>query len=87
MSVSNFNLRGIHPVVMSILKNEAKENEMSVNSLILNLIEQSIGFNHKVKRKQYHDLDHLAGTWSKEESKVFMENTKSFEEIDSELWR
>jgi hypothetical protein len=86
MAVLNFNLRGISPEVMSLLKHEAKENHISVNLLILNLVEQGVGFSHKVKRKHHHDLDHLAGTWSKEEGKVFMENIKSFEKIDMELW-
>lgn len=34
----------------------------------------------------YHDLDHLANSWSSEEEKLFQENTEFFEQIDKELW-
>lgn len=35
------------------------------------------------RRKEiYHDLDHLAGTWSVEDEKKFKKCTRSFEQID-----
>lgn len=33
------------------------------------------------------DLDHLAGTWSKEEAKAFELRAEVFEVVDEELWR
>lgn len=86
MSASNFNLRGITPDVMSLLKKEAKRLHLSVNILILNLIESGLGVSREVKRPKFHDLDHLAGTWSSSDIKEFKENTKYFEKIDKELW-
>lgn len=85
-STNNFNLRGIEPEVMMILKKEAKKQNTSINLLILNCIEQSIGYSHKVSRPTWHDLDYLAGTWTEEEAKAFKENTKYFEKIDKDLW-
>ncbi|NET70977.1 MAG: hypothetical protein F6K62_08510 [Sphaerospermopsis sp. SIO1G2] len=35
----------------------------------------------------YHDLDHLAGTWTKEDETEFLLNTQQFNEIDSQLWQ
>jgi hypothetical protein len=87
MSTSNFNLRGIPSEVMSLLKREAKENHISINFLILKIIEQSLGFNQQTKRTRYHDLDNLAGTWSAKEGSDFEENIKFFDKIDSELWQ
>jgi len=84
MSAGSFNLRGIPTEVMSMLKQEAKRLHISVNVLILKMIEQGLGFS-RPKRK-YHDLDHLAGTWSEEEAEEFENNTKYFEKIDKELW-
>lgn len=84
MSSSNFNLRGISFEVMNLLKQEAKKMHKSVNQLILQMIEKGLGFSHK--KNEYHDLDHLAGTWSKEESKNFQKNTSFFEKIDKDLW-
>ena len=37
--------------------------------------------------KKHHDLDALAGGWSKEEVKAFQKNTKIFERIDEDLWK
>ena len=37
--------------------------------------------------KKYHDLDALAGGWSKEEAKAFQKNTQIFEKIDEDIWK
>lgn len=86
MSTTNFNLRGIDPKVMTILKYEAEKQHTSINLLILNCIEQSIGYSHKINKPTYDDLDHLAGTWREEDAKLFKQNTKYFEKIDKDLW-
>jgi hypothetical protein len=52
--------------------------------LILKMIKKRLGFTHE--RSRFHDLDHLAGTWSDVDKKTFEENTKHFEKIDKKLW-
>lgn len=84
MTAFNFNLRGIPTEVMTLLKQEAKRLRISVNILILKMIERGLGFS--CKKLTYHDLDHLAGTWSSAEEKTFEDNSKHFEKIDKELW-
>lgn len=86
MATTNFNLRNISSEVMSILKREAKKQKISVNLLILKLIEQGIGHNHEVKKSTYHDLDKLAGTWSKKDAKTFNKNISWLEKIDKDSW-
>lgn len=85
MSTSNFNLRGIPAEVMSLLKQEAKVHHMSVNHLILQILEKGVGLSKQVKRPRYHELDNLAGTWTEDEREAFEENTKFFEKIDAEM--
>lgn len=87
MTTSNFNLRGVPPEMMFFLKKQAKELKISVNLLILTLIEQGIGFGGKTKRVAHHDLDFLIGTWSEQESKEFNQSIKNFEKLDKELWQ
>lgn len=87
MSASNFNLRGIPDHMIALLKKEAKRLNTSVNALILKIIERGLGITHERTRPIYHDLDHLAGTWSSEDAINFQENTKFFEQIDEDLWR
>lgn len=86
MATSNFNLRNISPDVMSLLKKEAISQQMSVNSLILMIVERGLGIAGKPHRAVFHDLDYLAGTWSDQDKKIFDDNVKSFEKIDGELW-
>jgi hypothetical protein len=87
MTASNFNLRGVPPDVMTMLKVEAKKLKVSINSLILRLIEQGMGISQKPKKIKHHDLDFLIGTWSAKESKEFDGHVKIFEKIDDELWK
>jgi hypothetical protein len=86
MPASNFNLRKIAPEVMLLLKKEAVKQKISINSLILKIIDQGLGITHPVKKVIFHDLDYLAGTWSNKEKKEFDDNIKPFENIDEELW-
>lgn len=86
MSASNFNLRNVAPDVMSLLKKEANKQKISVNSLILHILEQGLGMTHRAKRPVFHDLDHLAGTWNAKDKEIFDDQIKSFENIDEELW-
>jgi len=36
---------------------------------------------------RYHDLDHLVGTWTKQEAAAFDKIVKSFRTIDPDLWK
>lgn len=83
---SNFNLRNLAPEVMLLLKKEAVKQKISVNSLILEILKQGLGVAHPTKKAVFHDLDHLAGTWSDKDKKAFDDSTKSFEKLDKELW-
>lgn len=56
---------------MVVLQQESKKMKISVNSLILRLIEQGIGFRAKSKMVKHHDIDFLIGTWSAEEAQAF----------------
>lgn len=51
---------------------EAKRRGMSPEALAEVLIQESL------KGQTFHDLDHLAGTWSEEEAKDFEKNTVPF---------
>jgi hypothetical protein len=39
------------------------------------------------RRRVYHDLDALAGTWTAEEASEFLKALADFEQVDQELWR
>jgi len=86
--MSNISLRGIDQKIHNQLKKEARKRGISLNALLLEYIYQGAGYTDKKhKINVYHDLDHLAGTWSEEEVREFQSTSKDFEQIDQELWK
>ena len=85
--MTNIHLRNIDSQLIKLLKLEASRNEVSMNTLILILLRRSVGLSRERITPVYHDLDKLAGTWSKQQTKEFLDNTSPFEQIDKELWK
>jgi len=77
-------LRGIEPDLRSALEAEAARTGTSLNALILRLLRESLGLAKAANL--CHDLDALAGVWSREEADEFTEAIRCFEEIDRSLW-
>lgn len=82
MPSTNFNLKNIPPDLMEFLEMRSTEQKISINSLILQILEQRFRLSRQKRKKTYHDLDHLAGTWSEKDKQAFDERTKYFNEID-----
>jgi hypothetical protein len=80
-------IRGIEPGLDRVIKSRAKQNNLSVNQWILQTLKKVTGLGKEPAFKKYHDLDALAGGWSKEEAKTFQKNTQIFEKIDGEVWK
>lgn len=86
--MANISLRGIDDETASRLKEEAKRQRVSVNALILNLIKHGVEAGSRMRRRRvYHDLDALAGTWTAKEASEFLKAIADFEQIEPELWR
>ena len=79
-------IRGIDPSVSDKLKKVAKSEGKSVNQLVLDLIKQSVGMQKKKFNRQYDDLDHLFGKWSRSEFEKIQGFIDSQRKIDPELW-
>ena len=81
-------VRGIEDGLHRALKHEAKRKGVSINSYVLSLLKDTIGFiNPNGQKKQvFSDLDHLAGTWSREEADEFDRALKEQRQIDGGLW-
>jgi plasmid stability protein len=62
-------LRNLPPDVARTVQQRAKQKKTSVNKAVIELLEESVGGKAKKKTPiRYHDLDHLAGTWTEEEA-------------------
>ena len=79
-------IRGIDPELANKIKERSRESGESINKLTLRLLKSSLGIGEKQVFPIYHDLDHLAGTWTKKDEKEFYKNIQGLEKIDKELW-
>jgi len=82
-------LRDIPPEVKKTVQREAERKGMSLNKAFIALLEQAVSGKIPSKKKQvlYHDLDHLAGLWSREEAAEFDKGIKAQRKVDPELWK
>ena len=80
-------IRGIEPGLDRGIKSRAKQNNLSVNQWILQALKKITGMGKEPIFKKHHDLDALAGGWSREEVKSFQKNTQIFEKIDEDVWK
>ena len=81
-------LRKLPPDVALTVQQRAKQKKTSVNKAVIELLEESAGGKAKKKAPiRYQDLDHLVGTWTKEEADAFDKIVRSFRTIDPDLWK
>lgn len=78
-------LRGVEPALRSALDAEATRLGVSLNALILQILRGSLGLG--TSTQLVHDLDALAGAWSRAEAEEFTAAIQGFEEIDTSLWQ
>jgi len=84
----NLSVRGVDPSTLASLKAIAATEGVSVNTLVLRLIDRGLGkAPGKPATRRHDDLDALVGAWSAEQATAFEAATGPFREIDPELWR
>jgi hypothetical protein len=68
------------------IEEQATERGLDKEAIVIQLIQQGVNLEQrKAELPKYHDLDYLAGTWSKEEAAEFDRATAR--QVDEELWR
>ncbi|MEA3336090.1 MAG: hypothetical protein U9R25_09300 [Chloroflexota bacterium] len=83
-------VRGIDSTLHHRLKTEASQRGLSVNRYVLSLLRHALGLesgNGKEAPRSYHDLDHLAGTWTEQDCEEFEQQLATQRGIDEDLWR
>ena len=71
------------------IKNEAQRRGLSINRYVLLILREAVGFGDGQLDQdiEFHDLDHLSGTWTEEEYRQFAEALNSQRKIDEGLWQ
>lgn len=85
--MTTMTLRGVDETIAAVLKEKARQEETSVNALMLKILRESLGIDKKKRCTVYNDLDSLAGTWSSQESDDFLRATAVFEKVDEDMWK
>ena len=81
-------IRGVGEELHRAIKEHAKRRGLSINRYVLSVIRESVGLGSGKKdlEMEFHDLDHLAGTWSQQAYDEFLRDLESQREIDRGLW-
>ncbi len=79
-------LRGIDDDLDQKIREKSKLNGESINKTALKLIKSALGLQGSKPFPVYHDLDALAGTWTKEEAEEFKDAVKELDEIEKDMW-
>jgi len=86
--MSSLSIRGLEPADLSALKQLASQENGSINTLVLRLINQGLGKTQiKPTQRRYDDLDALAGSWSAQEAAEFASAAAVFDAVDPALWK
>ncbi len=79
-------LRNIPPELQEVIRKRAGKDGLSLNKTVIRMLEEAAGQRAAPGRELHDDLDHLAGTWSEEEAKVFETSLSEQRRIDRDLW-
>jgi len=79
-------IRGIDEEINDRLRKKAEESGDSINTTILKLLRKALQLDKDKPYPEYHDLDSLAGTWSREDRVEFEKTQEGFSQIDKDLW-
>lgn len=78
-----YTVRGVSDRTDSFLREMAVEEEVSLNTVALSLLDAAAEQGGKGHRS--HELDALSGSWVADPA--FDEAVKAFDQIDASLWR
>lgn len=79
-------LRNIPPGLVRLIQRRAREQRTSINRAVIEILEERSGKGRQKRETRYHDLDPLAGSWSKEEAAAFDRELRRLRLVDADLW-
>jgi regulator of PEP synthase PpsR (kinase-PPPase family) len=78
-------LRNIRPELARVIRRWATQKGISINKAVISLLEESLGRQPKRSVHTHHDLDELAGAWTKKEAAAFNKSLADQRKIESEI--
>ena len=82
--MGNLVVREVAPGIVAALKRNAAKAGKDLNTYVKGALSAAAGKRHR--SVVYHDLDHLAGTWTKHQHKEFAAAVARLSIVDKDLW-
>ena len=79
-------LRNIPAELKAAIERRAEQEGLSFNRTVLRMLEEFVGISASRQPVRHHDLDHLAGTWSRAEADELDAAINEQRTIDPDLW-
>ncbi len=79
-------IHGVDEPLVKLIRSKAREEGLSINQTIKNILETSLGVKPKNYLANIHRFEEFCGVWSKAEMKEFHKNNDSLNKIDPEDW-
>jgi plasmid stability protein len=80
-------LRNLPPSLDRTIRQRAKKKGVSINKVVISLLQEHLGESEKRPVRRYHDLDELAGSWNTQETEAFEQALAEQRSIDPEMWK
>ena len=80
-------LRNLPPNLDRVIRQRAKQREISLNKAVISFLEEHPDLQEHKSVREYHDLDVLAGAWSKKEADAFDARLAEQRTIEPDLWK
>jgi plasmid stability protein len=81
-------VRNLPPTVARTIRERASREGTSTNKAIISLLEEATGRKRpRSAAPVHHELDALAGAWSREEAAEFERALREQRTIDPDLWK
>ena len=79
-------LRDIPEPIAEKIQQQARVNGTSINKTVIELLAKAVNAPRN-RRQEFHDLDHLIGRWSEDESEEVSALFEQQRVVDAEMWR
>ena len=83
--MASLTIEKVEERVLERLREQARQRKLSLNAYIRQILARHAGL--ECGLQAFSDLTVLAGSWTSEEEAEFLEHTRSFRQIDEDLWR
>jgi hypothetical protein len=82
--VKQITIRSVGADLYDALEHEARRRDVSMNRLVLSVLREAMGLGNGVQESaiEFHDLDHLTGTWTQQEFEEFEAQLRMQRSID-----